>query len=216
MPFAVACSLLQISMPTTSGCSEVSQWNCTKLHDMPVLVLYATRGDCSTAACISLQFCVCCITLKDCRCCNACYRQAACHESFTQVTYCSLVNLALFCSKGIRGVLRVWHTIVGAISVHEPYKVPFRMCRLSPIVPWNMLNYALSVTGVGFWQYAVSSAVAVLPWNVTFAYFGSLAHTMADVIDGNTGPGTRTSIIFLGISGVMLAAAVTYTTIIAK
>ena len=90
------------------------------------------------------------------------------------------------------------------------------MCRLSPIVPWNMLNYALSVTGVGFWQYAVSSAVAVLPWNVTFAYFGSLAHTMADVIDGNSGPGTRTSMIFLGISGVMLAVAVTYTTIIAK
>ena len=90
------------------------------------------------------------------------------------------------------------------------------LLRLSPIVPWNVLNYALSVTGVSFLQYALSSSIAVLPWNVTFVYFGTLAHTMADVIDGNSGPGTRTSIIFLVISGVMLAAAVSYTTIIAK
>lgn len=107
-----------------------------------------------------------------------------------------------------------WAAVDTAVS-REGWKL-ITLLRLSPIVPWNMLNYALSVTGVGFWQYAVSSAVAVLPWNVTFAYFGSLAHTMADVIDGNTGPGTRTSIVFLGISGVMLAVAVTYTTIIAK
>ena len=107
-----------------------------------------------------------------------------------------------------------WAAVDAAVS-REGWKL-VTLLRLSPIVPWNMLNYALSVTGVGFWQYSVSSAVAVVPWNVTFAYFGSLAHTMADVIDGNSGPGTRTSVIFLVISGVMLAIAVTYTTIIAK
>ena len=107
-----------------------------------------------------------------------------------------------------------WAAVDAAVS-REGWKL-ITLLRLSPIVPWNMLNYALSVTGVGFWQYSVSSAVAVVPWNVTFAYFGSLAHTMADVIDGNSGPGTRTSVIFLVISGVMLAIAVTYTTVIAK
>ena len=133
--------------------------------------------------------------------------------------YCKLVDfvrLAISAAQEQQQTQSVWHAEVGIISIHPPEHVSCCMCRLSPIVPWNMLNYALSVTGVGFWQYAVSSAVAVLPWNVTFAYFGSLAHTMADVIDGNTGPGTRTSIIFLANSGVMLAVAVTYTTIIAK
>ena len=107
-----------------------------------------------------------------------------------------------------------WAAVDAAVS-REGWKL-ITLLRLSPIVPWNMLNYALSVTGVGCWQYSVSSAVAVVPWNVTFAYFGSLAHTMADVIDGNSGPGTRNSVIFLVISGVMLAIAVTYTTVIAK
>lgn len=107
-----------------------------------------------------------------------------------------------------------WAAVDTAVS-REGWKL-ITLLRLSPIVPWNVLNYGLSVTGVSFLQYTLSSSIAVLPWNVTFVYFGTLAHTMADVIDGNSGPGTRTSIFFLAISGVMLAAAVSYTTIIAK
>ena len=78
-----------------------------------------------------------------------------------------------------------WAAIDNAVS-REGWKL-ITLLRLSPIIPWNLLNYALSVTAVSFLQYAVSSAVAVLPWNITFVYFGTLAHTMADVIDGNTG-----------------------------
>ena len=70
--------------------------------------------------------------------------------------------------------------------------------------------------GVSIWPYSVASAIAVVPWNVTFVYFGSLAHTLADVLEGRAGPGRRTSFVLLAISGITLALAVAYTTVIAK
>ena len=70
--------------------------------------------------------------------------------------------------------------------------------------------------GVGIWPYSVASAIAVVPWNVTFVYFGSLAHTLADVLEGRAGPGRRASLVLLAISGITLALAVAYTTVIAK
>ena len=40
-----------------------------------------------------------------------------------------------------------WQAIDSAVS-KEGWKL-ITLLRLSPIVPWNVLNYALSITGVG-------------------------------------------------------------------
>lgn len=90
------------------------------------------------------------------------------------------------------------------------------LLRLSPIIPWNVLNYLLSVTGVSMVSYAVASAFAVLPWLSLFTYVGSMAHTLADVLNGSVSPDTSTSLIIGVVSGVLLVAAVLYTGYVSK
>lgn len=90
------------------------------------------------------------------------------------------------------------------------------LLRLSPIVPWNMLNYLLSVTGVPLFAYSWASSVAVLPWLSLFTYVGSMAHTLADVLNGNVSPDTTTSLLIGVVSGVLLIAAVLYTGYVSK
>lgn len=56
--------------------------------------------------------------------------------------------------------------------------------RLSPVVPWNLLNYSLALTGIGWRAYFLASAAAVAPWAALFAHLGSLAASLADVLEG--------------------------------
>ncbi|EIE18549.1 hypothetical protein COCSUDRAFT_68258 [Coccomyxa subellipsoidea C-169] len=107
-----------------------------------------------------------------------------------------------------------WAAVDAALS-NEGWKL-ITLLRLSPIVPWNVLNYALSVTGVGLLPYALSSSVAIVPWSITFVYFGSMAKNMADILEGRAGPHGASSVALLAMSGVMLVAVVVYSTIIAR
>lgn len=52
-----------------------------------------------------------------------------------------------------------WGAIDRALE-REGWKL-VTMLRLSPIVPWNILNYALAVTSVPVWPYALASSLAV-------------------------------------------------------
>lgn len=64
--------------------------------------------------------------------------------------------------------------------------------------------------------YALSSALAIIPWSITFVYFGSLAKNMADILEGKAGPNGGTYLALLAGSGVMLVAVVVYSTIVAR
>ncbi len=70
--------------------------------------------------------------------------------------------------------------------------------------------------GVGLLPYALSSAVAIIPWSITFVYFGSMAKSMADILEGRAGPHGASSVALVALSGVMLVAVVVYSTIIAR
>jgi hypothetical protein len=80
----------------------------------------------------------------------------------------------------------------------------------------NADNLNLACTGVGLLPYALSSSVAIIPWSVTFVYFGSLAKNMADILEGRAGPKGAVSAGMLGMSGVLLVAVVVYSTVIAR
>ncbi|HXH06507.1 MAG TPA: TVP38/TMEM64 family protein, partial [Vicinamibacterales bacterium] len=56
----------------------------------------------------------------------------------------------------------------------ESFKVVL-LLRLSPVVPFNLLNYALSLAPVSFGRYAAATAVGMLPVTVLYVYAGSLA-----------------------------------------
>ena len=46
------------------------------------------------------------------------------------------------------------------------------LLRLSPIVPFNLQNYALGVTAIPFWQYLGATLVGIIPGIAIYVYFG--------------------------------------------
>lgn len=54
------------------------------------------------------------------------------------------------------------------------------LTRLSPIFPFNLLNYAFGVTCVSFKDYAIGS-VGMIPGSVMYVYIGSLAGDIASL-----------------------------------
>ena len=52
------------------------------------------------------------------------------------------------------------------------------LTRLSPIFPFNLLNYAFGVTGVSIKDYVVGS-IGMIPGTIMFVYIGSLAGSLA-------------------------------------
>lgn len=59
------------------------------------------------------------------------------------------------------------------------------LLRLSPLFPFNLLNYAFGLTKVRVTRYMVASWVGMLPGAFMYAYFGSLLGTVAEVAAGS-------------------------------
>jgi uncharacterized membrane protein YdjX (TVP38/TMEM64 family) len=58
------------------------------------------------------------------------------------------------------------------------------LCRLSPVIPFNLLNYAFGMTSVSFRDYALASWIGMLPGTVLYVYLGSTMGALADVVAG--------------------------------
>ena len=59
------------------------------------------------------------------------------------------------------------------------------LTRLSPVFPFNLLNYALGITQVRFTHYVLASWVGMIPGTVLYVYFGSVALNIAELFSGN-------------------------------
>jgi uncharacterized membrane protein YdjX (TVP38/TMEM64 family) len=57
------------------------------------------------------------------------------------------------------------------------------LLRLSPIFPFNLLNYALGLTKVSFTDYVVAS-VGMIPGTILYVYYGKLAGDVAALAGG--------------------------------
>jgi uncharacterized membrane protein YdjX (TVP38/TMEM64 family) len=53
------------------------------------------------------------------------------------------------------------------------------LTRLSPVFPFNLLNYGYGLTGVRFWPYVLGSWIGMLPGTVMYVYIGSLVQLAA-------------------------------------
>jgi uncharacterized membrane protein YdjX (TVP38/TMEM64 family) len=58
------------------------------------------------------------------------------------------------------------------------------LLRLSPIVPYNLINYALGMTRVRFVDYLAASFLGMLPGTLLYVYLGSLVTTLSEVASG--------------------------------
>lgn len=67
----------------------------------------------------------------------------------------------------------------------EGFKI-VALTRLSPVFPFNLLNYGLGVTGVSLKDYVLAS-IGMIPGTMMYVYIGSLAGSIA-TIGGETQP----------------------------
>jgi len=104
-------------------------------------------------------------------------------------------------------------TAIDAAVAKQGFKIVL-LTRLSPVFPFNLLNYAFGLTKVSFWHYALASWIGMLPGTIMYVYFGTGLRTLADAATGvETGMAGK---VFVGI-GILLAVAVaTLITHIAK
>ncbi|NNE09133.1 MAG: TVP38/TMEM64 family protein [Gemmatimonadetes bacterium] len=64
------------------------------------------------------------------------------------------------------------------------------LSRLSPLFPFNLLNYAFSVTAVKFRDYFVATMLGVIPACFVWVYMGTFMKTIAEVATGKVDPAT--------------------------
>ncbi len=77
----------------------------------------------------------------------------------------------------------------------EGFKIVL-LLRLSPLFPYNFLNYVLGLTKVSFRQYAVATFLGMVPVTLMYVYFGSAARSLAEVASGESQVGGLKQIVF--------------------
>jgi uncharacterized membrane protein YdjX (TVP38/TMEM64 family) len=80
------------------------------------------------------------------------------------------------------------------------------LLRLSPLFPFNLLNYVLSLTRVGVGTYVLASFIGMLPATALFVYLGSLAPAAAELSSAAQGGGTTRTVLY--VAGLVATAAV--------
>jgi uncharacterized membrane protein YdjX (TVP38/TMEM64 family) len=86
------------------------------------------------------------------------------------------------------------------------------LLRLSPVFPFNLLNYALGLTNVRFIDYFVAS-IGMLPGTVLYVYYGKLAGDIAALAGGAA---VQKDAAYYAVLGVGLIATVVVTTIVTR
>jgi pyruvate/2-oxoglutarate dehydrogenase complex dihydrolipoamide dehydrogenase (E3) component/uncharacterized membrane protein YdjX (TVP38/TMEM64 family) len=90
----------------------------------------------------------------------------------------------------------------------EGFKIVF-LLRLSPVFPFNLLNYSLGLTNVPFGTYVIASMIGMIPAGFMYCYFGSAARSLADVAAGQTQRGPAEQVFFwLGLAATVAVAVV--------
>jgi uncharacterized membrane protein YdjX (TVP38/TMEM64 family) len=83
------------------------------------------------------------------------------------------------------------------------------LLRLSPVIPFSLLNYGLGVSQVPLGSYVLASLIGMLPATWLYAYLGSLATTAAAL----SGParragGARMTVTIIGFAATVLVVVI--------
>jgi len=86
------------------------------------------------------------------------------------------------------------------------------LVRLSPLIPFNVLNYALGLTRVRLRDYALGSFLGMLPVTVLYVYIGSLAGQVVSLARGTAQGGP----LGHAVSALGLAATIAVTVYVTR
>ena len=71
------------------------------------------------------------------------------------------------------------------------------LARLSPLFPFNLLNYAFGLTAVRFSDYALASWIGMAPAIVLYVYLGSAAQSLSQLTGGRLESGMAGRVLFI-------------------
>ncbi len=86
------------------------------------------------------------------------------------------------------------------------------LLRLSPVIPFNLLNYALGVTRVRLADYLVASA-GMIPGTLLYVYYGKVAGEVAALAGGT---GVKRGAEYYGLLALGLVATVAVTVVVTR
>ncbi len=72
------------------------------------------------------------------------------------------------------------------------------LLRLQPVIPFNMLNYALGLTSIRWRDYALASWIGMLPATVLYVYLGSIMSDVSDLLRGRPNSGVAGRVLLWG------------------
>lgn len=88
------------------------------------------------------------------------------------------------------------------------WKIVF-LTRLSPVFPFNVLNYLYGATRVSLRDYVLASWVGMLPGTVLYVYFGAVAGNLTRLLAGDIdgGPGQQ-ALLWVGLAATVAVTVV--------
>lgn len=107
-----------------------------------------------------------------------------------------------------------WKYIDAAIE-KEGWKLVLIM-RLSPIIPYNLLNIAMATTSMHFGSFVVASAIGVVFECAVFTYIGTMAESITSIASGEAGPPKAIEWVLLGLSLAMCILGAVVVSIMVK
>lgn len=91
-------------------------------------------------------------------------------------------------------------------AIHRKGLAIVVLARLSLVLPYNLLNYSFGLTGVRLRDYALGSAIGMLPGLFMFVFIGTTATNVAAIMSGEVELGDYN--LYIGIFGVLVIAGV--------
>jgi uncharacterized membrane protein YdjX (TVP38/TMEM64 family) len=86
------------------------------------------------------------------------------------------------------------------------------LTRLSPVLPFNLLNYAFGLTRVRLRDFVLASWIGMFPGTVLYVSIGSAAKSLSDIVAGRSEGGVAQKVLF----GVGLLATLAVTVVMAR
>eukprot|EP00195_Chlamydomonas_chlamydogama_P007023 CAMPEP_0202892994 /NCGR_PEP_ID=MMETSP1392-20130828/2653_1 /ASSEMBLY_ACC=CAM_ASM_000868 /TAXON_ID=225041 /ORGANISM="Chlamydomonas chlamydogama, Strain SAG 11-48b" /LENGTH=252 /DNA_ID=CAMNT_0049577161 /DNA_START=593 /DNA_END=1351 /DNA_ORIENTATION=- len=84
------------------------------------------------------------------------------------------------------------------------------LLRLSPVLPYNILNYALALTPVSFWVFSAASAIATIPWTCLYVYIGTFSTNLLDLAHGKISYGGNSNMLSSVLSMTFMGVTTVY------
>jgi len=106
----------------------------------------------------------------------------------------------------------MYSAIDKAISLNS-WKI-VTLLRLSPLTPFNVLNYGLALTRIKFWDYTWSSAIGMIPQSILFVYMGTAVKNISDLSENqsNQSPLSQFLFYFGLVVSIITAIGITFIT----